>query len=96
MNAAAGPFHYDNASRFERRSVTAFDPLRYAPSNTDVATAFGFDTSAITAHYITDGVRQGRATASFDPVIYAASNLDVARFYGAGNEAEGRHRAARG
>ncbi len=72
-------------------TMAGFDPLAYLASNPDLAAAFGSDTAAARAHYLSAGRAEGRATHAFDPLAYLAANPDLVAAFGYDLAAASRH-----
>jgi hypothetical protein len=65
-----------------------FDPLYYAARYSDLQAAFGSDTSALSAHFSNDGLREGRRPSFFiDPKYYLNRYSDLKSTFGADNYA---------
>ncbi len=68
-----------------------FNGLLYIASNPDLITAFGADTVAAKAHWLSFGQNEGRSLDSFNPLEYLAGNKDIISAFGLDFGAATRH-----
>lgn len=76
--------------------VPTFDPLEYAASYNDLASAFRLNADALVAHYVAHGFFEGRDADNFDAAQYLKNYADLAGAFGDDLAAATSHFITRG
>lgn len=69
-----------------------FDPVFYADHNSDVCSAFGYDSEKLLEHWLNFGIKEGRAGSPvYHGIHYLEANPDIARAYNNNYEMAYKH-----
>lgn len=72
----------DRAGAAEIGSPATRFSIAYAAANPDLFGAYGLNSLALDAHYVSYGRSEGRGAADFDAYAYAANNTDLLQAFG--------------